>query len=40
MSKKRIAIIGAGVGGLSAAARLAHDGCEVEVFEKLNRPED
>jgi len=34
MSKK-IAIVGAGVGGLAAAARLAHDGCDVEVFEKL-----
>jgi phytoene desaturase len=32
---KRIAVIGAGVGGLSSAARLAHDGYEVEVFEKL-----
>jgi phytoene desaturase len=38
MSKKRIAVIGAGVGGLSAAARLAHDGYRVEVFEKLKRP--
>jgi phytoene dehydrogenase-like protein len=33
--KKKIAIIGAGVGGLSSAARLAHRGCEVVVFEKL-----
>ena len=32
---KRIAVVGAGVGGLSAAARLAHDGYEVDVWEKL-----
>jgi phytoene desaturase len=32
---KNIAVIGAGVGGLSSAARLAHDGHKVEVFEKL-----
>ncbi|MDD5432481.1 MAG: phytoene desaturase family protein [Candidatus Omnitrophica bacterium] len=32
---KKIAIIGAGVGGLATAARLAKDGWEVEVFEKL-----
>lgn len=32
---KKIAIVGAGVGGLATAARLAHRGHEVEVFEKL-----
>jgi phytoene desaturase len=32
---KKIAIVGAGVGGLATAARLAHLGHEVEVFEKL-----
>jgi len=32
---KRIAVVGAGVGGLSAAARLAYRGSEVTVFEKL-----
>lgn len=32
---KKIAVIGAGVGGLSCAARLAHDGYDVEIFEKL-----
>lgn len=36
MASKKIAIIGAGVGGLSAAARLAHDGYDVDVFEKLS----
>ncbi|MBN1912990.1 MAG: phytoene desaturase [Candidatus Omnitrophica bacterium] len=34
MSEK-IAVIGAGVGGLSTAARLANRGYQVEVFEKL-----
>lgn len=34
---KRIAVIGAGVAGLSAAARLAQRGYAVEVFEKLPR---
>ncbi len=37
MANKKIAVIGAGVGGLSSAARLAHDGHSVEVFEKLAR---
>lgn len=32
---KRVAVVGAGVGGLAAAARLAHRGCDVTVFEKL-----
>jgi len=32
---KKIAVVGAGVGGLSCAARLAHDGYDIEVFEKL-----
>ena len=36
MSKK-ITIVGAGVGGLATAARLAHDGYDVEVFEKLTK---
>lgn len=31
---QRVVVIGAGVGGLSAAARLARQGFEVEVFEK------
>jgi phytoene desaturase len=34
---RKIAVIGAGVGGLSAAARLAYKGFDVEVFEKLTR---
>ncbi|MFW3146097.1 MAG: phytoene desaturase family protein [Thermoplasmatota archaeon] len=35
---KRIAVIGAGLGGLSAAARLAVKGFEVDVFEKTGSP--
>jgi len=34
--KKTVAVIGAGVGGLAAAARLASRGYQVEVFEKLS----
>ena len=34
---KKVTIIGAGVGGLATAARLAHDGYDVEVFEKLSK---
>lgn len=34
----RIAIVGAGIGGLSAAVRLAHQGFQVEVFEKGATP--
>lgn len=34
---KKIAIIGAGIGGLASAARLASRGHRVEVFERLNR---
>ncbi len=32
--KKRVAVVGAGIGGLAAAIRLAATGFEVEVFEK------
>ncbi|REJ77531.1 MAG: phytoene desaturase [Acidobacteria bacterium] len=35
---KKIAVIGAGLGGLSAACRLARDGHSVTVFEKNDRP--
>ncbi len=34
---KRVAIVGAGMGGLAAAIRLAAMGFEVEVFEKNAR---
>src|SRR3712207_4776653 len=34
---KRVAIVGAGMGGLAAAIRLAVMGFEVEVFEKNSR---
>lgn len=33
-ARKRVAIVGAGMGGLAAAIRLAAQGFEVEVFEK------
>ncbi len=35
---KRAIVIGAGVGGLTAAARLAHAGLEVELYEKQPGP--
>ena len=35
---KRVAIIGAGFGGLAAGIRLASAGYEVEIYEKLDRP--
>ena len=34
----KVAVIGAGFGGLSAAAYLAKAGCEVHVFEKNDQP--
>lgn len=37
-SPRKIIIVGAGVGGLSAAARLAHQGHQVHVFEKGATP--
>ncbi|GMR69430.1 hypothetical protein NUITMVRA1_01060 [Aerococcus viridans] len=37
-AKERIAIIGAGIGGLSAAIRLQHAGYQVEIFEKESLP--
>ncbi|MEO8513822.1 MAG: phytoene desaturase family protein [Ignavibacteria bacterium] len=35
---KSISIIGSGLGGLSAAIRLAHNGCDVTVYEKNPTP--
>ncbi len=35
---KRVAIVGAGPAGLSAATFLAREGVEVEVFDRQNRP--
>lgn len=35
---KKVAVIGAGFGGLSCAIRLAHQGYQVEVFEQLSTP--
>ena len=37
MKKKKIIVIGSGFGGLSAAARLAAKGHQVEVFEKRDQ---
>ncbi|MCM8812867.1 MAG: phytoene desaturase family protein [Candidatus Omnitrophica bacterium] len=34
---KRVAVVGSGVGGLACAARLAHRGYAVDVYEKLSR---
>ena len=36
-TKQKIAVVGAGVGGLATAARLASRGFEVDVYEKLPR---
>jgi phytoene desaturase len=36
--KKRVAVVGAGMGGLAAAIRLAAMGFDVEVFEKNDQP--
>ncbi len=38
MAKKRIVVVGAGFGGLSAAAYLARDGFEVTIYEKNDQP--
>lgn len=38
MKARRVAVIGAGMGGLSAAADLARQGCEVTVLERAARP--
>jgi len=37
-ANRRVVVIGAGLGGLSAALSLAADGYDVEVFEKNDRP--
>ena len=36
--KEKVIIIGSGFGGLGAAARLAAQGYQVEIFEKLDQP--
>src|SRR5215216_4938318 len=38
LAAKRVAIVGAGMGGLAAAIRLSLMGFDVEVFEKNDRP--
>jgi phytoene desaturase len=35
--RPRVAVIGAGVGGLTCALRLAHTGCHVTIFERNER---
>jgi phytoene desaturase len=35
--RPRVAVIGAGVGGLACALRLAHAGCDVTIFERNER---
>ncbi len=35
---RRVVVVGAGVGGLAAAARLAHQGFDVQLFEKTDGP--
>ena len=34
--RKKIAVVGAGIGGLVSALKLAHEGFEVKVFESSN----
>lgn len=36
--KKKVAVIGAGLGGMSAAARLANAGFDVDIFEQNEKP--
>lgn len=38
MNKKKVIIIGAGVAGLASAIRLQHDGYDVELYEKEDKP--
>jgi phytoene desaturase len=37
-SKSKVLIVGAGIGGIAAAARLARQGCQVTVMEKCEKP--
>ncbi|MEL6315456.1 MAG: FAD-dependent oxidoreductase, partial [Pseudomonadota bacterium] len=38
MTRSTVLVIGAGIGGLAAAARLAHAGCTVRVLERHSAP--
>jgi phytoene desaturase len=37
-SKPKVVIVGAGIGGIATAARLARHGCQVTVLEKNDIP--
>lgn len=38
MTNKKVIVIGAGLGGLTAAIKAAKTGCEVVVYEKNDKP--
>ena len=38
VKRKKIAVVGAGIGGLVSALKLANDGFEVKVFESSDYP--
>src|SRR3989339_1220046 len=38
MNKKKVVIIGAGIGGLATAIQLAQKGFKVSIFEKNSKP--
>jgi phytoene dehydrogenase-like protein len=38
MKKTKVILIGAGIGGITAAIHLAKQGCQVTVYEKNDQP--
>ncbi|WP_148291170.1 FAD-dependent oxidoreductase, partial [Methylobacterium sp. B1] len=38
MAQERVVVIGAGIGGLAAAVRLAHAGFHTTVLERAQQP--